>query len=157
MTQSLQGCSECGGGKGLCLEVQKHRQATCSAERVWPLLLRGPTNLPSQPAFLFCCLHRGLWPPGPSFPSVHRLFCPPLASRLFCRHQAIVLGVGGILSWKFQCYSSQTGTKQPRVRAEGPTPHWPRCFPLPTGRQLVGLPRCELYSSVVLWDFTRTG
>ena len=133
MTQSLQGCSECGGGKGLCLEVQKHRQATCSAERVWPLLLRGPTNFPSQPTFLFCCLHRGLWPPGPSISSVHRLLCPPLASRLFCRHQAIVLGARSVplleisvllISDRHQ--TAQGGSWRPHspLAKMFPTSHW---------------------------------
>lgn len=95
---------------------------------------------------------------GLAFPCAHRLLRPPLASRLFSRHQAIMLGGRSVPLLEISVVSSsQTGTKQPRVRAEGPTPHWPRCFPFPTGRQLVGLPSCELYSSAVLWDFTRTG
>ena len=116
-----------------------------------------PTSPPSLPSFSVLCTeacgHLSL-----AFPCAHRLLRPPLASRLFSRHQAIMLGGRSVPLLEISVVSSsQTGTKQPRVGAEGPTPHWPRCFPFPTGRQLVGLPSCELYSSAVLWDFTRTG
>lgn len=72
----------------MCLEVQKLGQATCSAERVWPLLLGA--HQPPLPACLPFLLfaQRPVWSPGPN-PCFHKLLCPPLASRLFCRHQAM--------------------------------------------------------------------
>lgn len=115
-----------------------------------------PTSPPSLPSFSVVCTeacgHLGL--AFPVFTGYSAHLWPPDCS---AGTKPSCWGLGVFLSWKFQCYSSQTGTKQPRVGAEGPTPHWPRCFPLPTGRQLVGLPSCELYSSAVLWDFPRTG
>lgn len=123
-------------------------------QRVWPFC-SGPTSLPSQPAFLSCCLHRGLWSPGPSFPMFHKLLCPPLASRLFCRHQAIALGVGVFPPGNFSATHLRQAPNSPGWELR---PHSPlaKMFLLPTGRRLVGLPSCEFYSSATL-NFTRTG
>lgn len=153
MIQSLQGCCECGRGKGVCLEVPKHRQATCSADRVWPLLLRGPTNLPSQPAFLFCSLHRGLWPPGWAWLS-HVLtgysahLWPPDCSP---GTKPSCWGVGVFLSWKFQWY--------PHLRQAPNSPGWELKAPLPTGQDVSHFPLggswlgCPVVNCIVLLYF----
>lgn len=146
--EGLKVCVRC-RSTGRLLALQRQRGPCCP---------EGPPTLPPPPACL-PLLSFALRPvaPGLALPCAHRLFHSSLAFRLFSRPRGCPAGGGMFLFQRFQWHLSQTGTSQPRAGAEGPTLHWPRWFPFPTGRQLVGLLSYELYSSAVLQDFTRTG
>lgn len=136
-----------GGGKDKC-PVWEHRQATRSADSARPPPARGPAGPPTGlPSFPVVCTEV-LWPAGPSFATCSQAAPPTSGPQPGSPGpEATLLRVGRSLSWRFQWDSS---TKQPLEGAEGPTPHWPRRFAFPTGRQRAGLPSCALYSTAIL-------